>query len=177
MEKEGVERELRRTRKKTRLIASILVGVALVVAGFVLIFVSTVPEATELDQEVFQGLVLPGTHLVPINRTGFGWVEIMGEVLPCGLSIHALTLVEVNRFNETNVVPQGGIDCDNPTALVQAAANHILLWNQDTSNSLGYRVRATYFSVNQPFAWLIFPAIGLIGVGLILIGVVLIRRD
>ncbi len=177
MEKEGVERELRRTRKKTRLIASILVGVALVVAGFVLIFVSTVPEATELDQEVFQGLVLPGTHLVPINRTGFGWVEIMGEVLPCGLSIHALTLVEVNRVNETNVVPQGGIDCDNPTALVQAAADHILLWNQDTSNSLGYRVRATYFSVNQPFAWLIFPAIGLIGVGLILIGVVLIRRD
>ncbi len=72
MEKEGVERELRRTRKKTRLIASILVGVALVVAGFVLIFVSTVPEATELDQEVFQGLVRPGTHLIPLNRTDFG---------------------------------------------------------------------------------------------------------
>ncbi len=147
------------------------------VAGFVLIFVSTVPEATELEQEVFQGLVLPDTHLVPINRTGFGWVEIMGEVLPCRLSIHALTLVEVDRFDETNIVPQGGIDCNNPSALIQAAANHILLWNQDTSDSLGYRGRATYFSVNQPFAWLVFPDIGLIGVGLILIGVVLVRRD
>ncbi len=177
MERKGVERELRRTRKKTRLIAFILLGVALVVSGFVLIFVSTVPEATELDQEVFQGLVLPGTHLMPINRTDFGWVEIEGEILPCGLSIHALTVIQVDRFNETNVVPQGGIDCDNPTALVQAAANTVLVWNQDTVNSLGYRVRATYFTVNQPFAWLVFPAIGLIGVGLILIGVVLIRRD
>ncbi|MEE9164497.1 MAG: hypothetical protein V3U17_06885 [Thermoplasmata archaeon] len=177
VEREGVDRELRRTRKKTRLIAFILVGLALVVSGFGLIFVSTVPEATELDQEVFQGLVLPGTHLIPINRTDFGWVEIEGEVLPCGLSIHALTVVQIDRFNETNVVPQGGIDCDNPTALVQAAANTVLVWNQDTVNSLGYRVRATYFSVNQPFAWLVFPAIGLIGVGLILIGVVLIRRD
>ncbi len=43
MEKEGVERDIRQTSKKTRLIASILVEVALVVAGFVLIFVSTVP--------------------------------------------------------------------------------------------------------------------------------------
>lgn len=177
MEKEGVERELRRTRRKTRLIAFILLGVVLVVSGFILIFVSTVPEGTELDQEVFQGLVLPGTHLVPINRTDFGWVEITGEVLPCGLSIHALTITEVERFNETNVVPQGGINCDNPTALIQAAANQVLLWNQDTVNSLGYQVRATYFSVNQPFAWMVLPGIALIGVGLILIGVVLLRRD
>ncbi len=104
-------------------------------------------------------------------------MEIEGEILPCGLSIHALTVVQVDQFNETNVVPQGGIDCDNPTTLVQAVANAVLVWNQDTVNSLGYRVRATYFSVNQPFAWFVFPPIGLIGAGLILIGVVLIRRD
>jgi H+/Cl- antiporter ClcA len=178
LEKEGVERELRRTRKKTRFIAFILLGILLAAVGFVLLFVSTVPEGTELDQEVFQGLVPPDTQsLVPINRTDFGWVEITGEVLPCGLSFHALTITEVERFNETNVVPQGGIDCDNPTALIQAAANHVLIWNQDGVNSLGYRVQATYFSVSQPFAWLLFPAIGLIAVGLIVVAVVLIRRD
>ncbi len=153
MKREGVERELRRTRKKTRLIAFILLGVALAVAGFILIFVSTVPEAMELDQEVFQGLVLPGPHLVPINRTDFGWVEITGEVLPPGLSIHALTKVRVDLFNETKVVPQGGIDCDNPTAFIRAPATHVVLLKQDTVNSYGYPVRATYFSVNQPFAW------------------------
>ncbi|MFQ5918979.1 MAG: hypothetical protein ACE5I4_02900 [Thermoplasmata archaeon] len=149
----------------------------LTAVGFVLIFVSTVPEGTELDQEVFQGVVTPGTHLLPINRTDFGWVEINGETLPCGLSIHALTITEVERFNETNVVPQGGIDCDNLTALIQAVANHVLVWNQDTVSSLGFQVRATYFAVNQPFAWMVFPGIGLIAVGLILIAVVLIRRD
>ncbi len=177
VEREDVERELRRTRKKTRLIAFILPGVALAVAGFILVFVSTVPEATELDQDVFQGLVLPGPHLVPINRTDFGRVEITREVLPCGRSIHPLTKVPVDLFNETKVVPYAGIDCDNPTAFIRAAATHVVLLNQDTVNSLGYLVRATYFSVNQPFAWLVFPAISLIGAGLILIGVVLIRRD
>ncbi|MDX1534618.1 MAG: hypothetical protein R3291_03250, partial [Thermoplasmata archaeon] len=106
MEEEGVERELRRKRKRTRFYAFLLVGVLLAAVGVILLFVSTVPQATELDQEVFQGLVLPGQHLVPINRTDFGWVEITGETLPCGLSIHALTLVEVERFNETSVVPQ-----------------------------------------------------------------------
>lgn len=181
MDEEGMERQLRRTRKKVRLIAFILLGVALAVVGFVLIIVANAPEATELDQEVFQGVAPPGQQVIPINRTsingtGWGWVRIAGETLPCGLSIHALTVTQVEIFNETNVVPQGAINCDNPEALVQAAATHVVVHNQDTDESFGYRVRATYFAVNLPFAWLVLPGIALIAIGLILVGVVLIRR-
>ena len=82
----------------------------------------------------------------------------------------------MDLFSETKVVPRGD-DCGNPTAFIQAKVTHVVLLNQDTVTSLGYLVRATYLSVNQPSAWLVFPAISLIGAGLILIGVVLIRRD
>ncbi len=49
-----------------------------------------------------------------------------GDVLPCGLRNHALTKVQVDFSDKTNVVPQGSIDCNNPAAPVQAAAGLIL---------------------------------------------------
>lgn len=125
-----------------------------------MLFVSIVPDVQQLGQGVFIGAVAPGPHVVPINATGHGWVEITGEVLPWGLSIHALTPAQLAMFIQTLVLPRSDTDCDNPTALVQAAATHVVLHNQDLTDFYTCQVRATYFTVTQPFAWLLFPGRG-----------------
>ncbi len=50
-----------------------------------------------------------------------------GDVLPCGLRIHTLTIVQMDFLNRTSVVPAGSLDRDNPTAPVQAAAKDAVL--------------------------------------------------
>lgn len=145
-------------------------------AGIVLFVLSTAPEVRALDSSSFSGNVAPGFEAVPITRTDFGFVELDGEVLPCGLSVHALTLVQLGQYNVTRVLPQGGIDCDNPTALVRAEATHVVLQNQDPDQNLNYRVRVTFFVATFPYSWVVFPGILLVGGGGILLALTFLRR-
>ena len=116
-------------------------------------------------------------HVAPINRTGFGFVELTGEVLPCRLSFHAVTAVELMTINETRVLPEGGIDCQNTRAVIRAQATHVIAYNQDATANLSYRVSASFFVAPVPYAWLLFPGFGVIAVGLLVVGIPFIRGD
>ncbi|MEE9593545.1 MAG: hypothetical protein V3W28_08190 [Thermoplasmata archaeon] len=164
-------------RRQKRRWTFILTGVALVAAGILLIFVSTLPDIQLVGEEVFEGTVGPGKHVAPINRTGFGFVELTGDVLPCRLSFHAVTAVELMTVNETQVLPEGGIDCQNTQTVVRAEATHVIAYNQDATESLSYRVSASFFVAPVLYAWLLIPGFAVVAVGLLVVGIPFLRGD
>lgn len=168
MVSEGTPRSATKPRRRRPISPRLLVVVAalLIVGGIAALFVSTLPQLeTAAPRELFIGTIAPGYEARQFNRTGFGFVELQGEELPCGLHVQVLTVVQWEAFNETRVIPTGGIDCDNPSALIPVGANAVVFYNEAVSTNLSYRVVATFFNATFPWSWLLYVGIAMIAGG------------
>lgn len=155
--------------ERLRALFLVLLPYLLVAAGIALAFVASLIVVLPVGQETFSGTAPPGDTLLPVNRTGYGSAGLEATVVPCPLLIYPLSGLEYEAYLADGSVPQLSLNCDTPSGAVGQELSQFLLRNLDPEDRMAYAFQVSFFQLRQPNGWAVFPAIGLLGTGTVLL--------